>query len=329
MAKRRDNQATVNLERDIEQLFRQPLSGFVASRNALVRRLQAADRADEAAQLRTLGRPTAAAWALNQLYWNQRPLFDRLLAAGDRLRTAQQAAVRGRSGASDLREAMQDRQEAVNAATERAAALLRESGDPVTAATRQRMATTAEALASYGRTLATPHAGRLVKDLQPPGFEALASLTFPEDAAATSAPMPRGHVIQMPARGRPAAPSRGRAKEADAEAEHRRKREREAERRRALARARAELAKLERETNKRWTALERTTATEKAAEETLSRAQADADEAAHRLKQAEERATKASRILADAQAARAEAESAVADADRALEQARAALDEIE
>ena len=97
-----------------------------------------------------------------------------MIRAGDALRTMQQQMLAGR-GAS-LREAMAERQAAVHGVVERAAAFLREDGNAVTPATRQRLATTADALAAYGSSSAEYPPGRLTEDVAAPGFAALASL---------------------------------------------------------------------------------------------------------------------------------------------------------
>ena len=80
---------------DIDALFRLPLGEFTAARNALAAKLKNAQRADEAARVMGLAKPPVSAWAVNQLYWRHREPFERLLAAGDRLRTAQASQLRG------------------------------------------------------------------------------------------------------------------------------------------------------------------------------------------------------------------------------------------
>ena len=63
--------------------------------------------------------------------------YDRLIAAGDRLRSLQQQMLGGRS--VDPRESMQERQAAVRQVVERAARFLADAGQPPTDATRQRI----------------------------------------------------------------------------------------------------------------------------------------------------------------------------------------------
>ena len=83
---------------EIDALFRLPLNEFTAARNALAAKLKKAGRADDSAQVKGLAKPPVSAWAVNQLYWKHRDLFERLLAAGDRLRSAQASQLRGKGG---------------------------------------------------------------------------------------------------------------------------------------------------------------------------------------------------------------------------------------
>ena len=72
-----------DIESGIDQLYEQPLGEFTAFRNALAGRAGA-----RAAEIKKLQKPNAAAWAVNQLYWKQRRIYDKLLTAAERLRAA-------------------------------------------------------------------------------------------------------------------------------------------------------------------------------------------------------------------------------------------------
>jgi hypothetical protein len=76
----------------------------------------------------------------------------------------------------NLRDAMAERQAAVDDVVDRAAAFLREDGNAVTQATRQRLQTTVDAVASYGSAAEAYTPGQMVEDLDAPGFAALATL---------------------------------------------------------------------------------------------------------------------------------------------------------
>src|SRR5262245_59891094 len=89
---------------DVEALYKLPLAEFTAARNALAGRLKKAGRAEEAGRIKAPNKPTAPAWAVNQLYWERRDVFDRLIASGERLRAAQASKLAGQSG--DIRGAL-------------------------------------------------------------------------------------------------------------------------------------------------------------------------------------------------------------------------------
>jgi hypothetical protein len=152
-----------------------PLDRFVPERNALAAELKRAGRADEAALVKGLARPSIPAWAINQVYWHARDEFERLTAAGDQMRDLQRRALSGRE--VDLRDATRERQHAVRALVDRSVALMKEGGATVTDATRQRISTLADAIAAYGSRPQEYRPGRLEQELEPPGFEALAGLT--------------------------------------------------------------------------------------------------------------------------------------------------------
>jgi hypothetical protein len=152
--------ARPSLEPDIDHLYQVPLGEFIAERNALAKRA-----GGDAADVRNLQKPTSPAWAVNQLYWKKRPVYDELLESAADLRATHQAALRGRAG--DLRGASQAHEEAVDRALKATLALLADRGAPVTDATRQAIATTLRSLPSEEAP------GRLSRQLQPRGFEVL------------------------------------------------------------------------------------------------------------------------------------------------------------
>ena len=257
-----------DLESRIDRLFALPLDRFVAERNALAAALKRERRADESARVKGLSRPSLPAWALNQVYWQARDDFDRLTAAGDRMRDAQRQALGGRD--VDQREPGRERQQAVRAVVDRAVSLMRAAGQTVTDATRQRIAVTADAIAAYGSRPRVYTPGRMEQELDPPGFEALAGLAaaapplrLVKPSRDQQAPMSKSPSASIPP---PAAPAPGASSRASAEREEKARAraraaaERESERRRAEAikEARKTLESRERE-------LERARRTERAA----------------------------------------------------------------
>lgn len=160
--------------REIDRLFQLPLQQFTAARNALVARLKKAGRDEEARRVGRVGKPSVSAWTVNQLYWRYRQDFSRLLETGDRFRDAQQGQLAGKG--TGLRGALEARREALSSLLTRAPKVLRDAGHDATPEVMRRITTTLEALATYGTLTDAPAAGRLIRDLQPLGFETLAAL---------------------------------------------------------------------------------------------------------------------------------------------------------
>ena len=78
-----------------DELYGLPLAEFTKARDELARRLRKEGKGDEADAVKALRKPTAAAWALNQLS-RQRPKdIKALLATGKRLRKAHEALIGG------------------------------------------------------------------------------------------------------------------------------------------------------------------------------------------------------------------------------------------
>ena len=57
----------MTVEREIDELFDLPLDEFTAARNDLAKRLKRDGDEDAAEQVRSLPKPSIAAWAVNQL----------------------------------------------------------------------------------------------------------------------------------------------------------------------------------------------------------------------------------------------------------------------
>jgi hypothetical protein len=154
------------LDEKIDDLYRLPLAEFTGARNALAKSL----KGDEAARVRKLEKPTLVPWAANQVYWRARSTYDRLMKSGEKLRTAQIAALEGR--AADVRAASDAHRRAIGDAVAEAERLSAGAGaKPGLDA----LARTFESLSLATHAPETP--GRLTDALQPAGFEALAGIT--------------------------------------------------------------------------------------------------------------------------------------------------------
>jgi colicin import membrane protein len=177
-----------SVDAGIDQLFQGPLGEFTAARNALAKRA-----GDRAADVKGLQKPTLAAWAVNQLYWQRRAVYDDLVDRAADVRATHQATLKGQR--TDLRGASRAHEEAVDRAFKATLTLLSEAGQPVTDATRQAIATTLRALPG------DEPPGRLTRQLEPRAFDALAGLSV------------QGRVRPpAPAGGRPGPPAPARAK---------------------------------------------------------------------------------------------------------------------
>jgi len=144
---------------NLQTLYKVPLGDFVAARKRLADELRGAGDRDGAERLARRRRPTASAWAVNQLYWHARDAFDALLAAAAQLRKGDLSRTNAyREGLGLLRQ--------------RAAAILQDAGHPASGATLQRVMGTLAAVAAAGGFDPDPP-GALPADRDPPGFEAV------------------------------------------------------------------------------------------------------------------------------------------------------------
>lgn len=178
----------------VDALFKLPLGEFTAARNALSAQLKKAGRQEQADEVKALTKPTVSAWAVNQLYWRHRKLFDRLLDSGERLRRAQQ------SGAS-TREPADARRAVIAELNANAEALLRDGEYGATRDMLRRVTTTLDALASFHGLSNAPAAGRLVDDVDPPGFGAITGFVAPAPTAAHCTARPSAAKVRDEAAG--------------------------------------------------------------------------------------------------------------------------------
>ncbi len=194
--------ANAAIEKAIDALYQEPLDAFTAKRNALAAELRKAGDRATSDLVKALAKPSVTAWAVNQVWWTNRDVFQAMLEAGARLKEAHLAWSSG--GSTDVRAAAEERRQAVRAVVDAALAAL---GDPKTVAPdmQYRISGTVEALASGATGDATP--GRLFRDLQSSGLEGLGAL-----AAAAAAAPPRASSKSTSARSPSAA---GKASSAD------------------------------------------------------------------------------------------------------------------
>lgn len=150
------------LQEAIATLYRAPLSAFVAERKRLAAELKAAGQKQHAAEVAKLGRPSLSAWAVNQLWWQERASFEALLEAAARLQRGD-------------REAGHQHRERLTELRHKASRLLQAEGSAASEATLRRVIATLSAVAASGGFAPDP-GGALSADRDPPGFEALEGL---------------------------------------------------------------------------------------------------------------------------------------------------------
>jgi hypothetical protein len=253
------------IDSKVDELYQLPPSAFTAARNALAKTLSGAD----AAGVKALAKPTVVPWAVNQLYWNARPVYDRLMKTGDALRTAQIAALKGR--AADVRRATDAHRKAVADAVHDSTTLAEKQGSRPAPDQLARML---ETLSLAAQKPEPP--GRLTELLQPSGFEALAGIT------PVGLPAPRAaKVVSTP--GKPDR-AEGRRRNEEAKAA-------------AAARARADAERIAAERD-----LDRARTNEQAAAREAARAQETFDRAQEALRRARDRVRAAEQSLAVAKA---------------------------
>ena len=153
----------------VDALYGLPLGEFVAARNALAKEL-----ADP--EVRKLPKPSATAWALNQLARRAPEEVEALLDAGRRIAETQAGAVRGH-GSEPFREAVQAERMAINPLLARARKLVRGETQVAKIAEGLRAAAGDPAIGELLR------AGRLSVEPSAAGFGDMGEPS-PEDAAA-------------------------------------------------------------------------------------------------------------------------------------------------
>jgi hypothetical protein len=159
--------AVPDLEQELDGLYALPLEEFTKARNDLAARLRKAHQTEAADLVRALKKPSVVAAAANRLAREEPQQVVALLAAGERLRDAQQRALAGDAKAEEVNEAAAAERDAVRALL--ASGRLR-LGARSSAAILDRLGQTLRAAAvdDEGRTLL--ERGRLTEELKAVGF---------------------------------------------------------------------------------------------------------------------------------------------------------------
>src|SRR5690242_19951675 len=284
------------MDKEADALYGLPLERFTPERDALVKELRKEGDREAAARVKSLRKPTVAAWAVNQLARSQPQAIRELGDAGEALRDAQAAIVAGKGSADDLRAAGERQRAAVEELMTAARGLLTGNGRGLSESTLEDVADTLRAAAVDDGTREAVLAGRLDRERRAAGLGAGL-----EGFALTGAP-PR--AASAPAKPGPAKPRAGAARaEAAAEKE---------------AALRAAAARKEEQRAARAAAKEASTA--------AKRAEREHELAESRLRGAEEALANAKEAHAEAKAAEREARRVRDQAAKEAKRLRAALD---
>jgi len=189
----------LDLDAELDHLYAAPPPEFTSARNALVKTLESAGRKEDAARVKALKKPNAAAWGVNQLALSSPRVLAALVASGDFLRAK----------GSDPREAMKKRRDAVHEARREVERAFLGAGLAANPDILRRVSATLEAIATYGSSPGGPVAGRLAQDVPTPGFDEIASLgllgagaSAPRPAAAPARPLETPQRRAQPSEGR-------------------------------------------------------------------------------------------------------------------------------
>ena len=170
--------AKADLDDQIDQLYQLPLDEFTAARNALAKAA-----GDRAAEVKKLEKPNLAAWAVNQLYWRERDVYEAVIKAADKMRAAYKQMLAGRN--SDVRAAEERHAEALSDAKQAARRILEAGGHPNPDAVMMPVAETLDALPGEEPP------GRLTKPLRRMGFNVLEGVPISAKAAPARAAVPK------------------------------------------------------------------------------------------------------------------------------------------
>jgi len=296
------------LEGAIDRLYALPLDEFVAARNELAKQ----SPGDDGKTIRALSKPNAVAWALNQLYWSARPVFDRLVAAAAKLREAQASGLLGKQ--ADLRGADAAHREALLAAVREAARILKRAGHDAGPDALRLLTAALEALPWEDRP------GRLARPPGPAGFAAFAGMPIAKsqpEIAPRAATQPAPKPTEPPARRKRERETVERAKEREQTARGQREQdEREQEQRAHAQRERDERHREMVEAARREAA---------AAAERLQAAEGQLARARNDERQARERLEETHRLVKDAEKTYRVAEREAAAAQAAARKAQGRL----
>ena len=172
----------------LDRLYQLPLDEFTNARNALAKEL-----GDNT--IKKLEKPNAAAWAVNQLYWRERKLYDEVIKTASQVQAAYKQLLAGKP--ADTRAVDAFRTEALRKAKQAIRGFLESSGSAASDPVMTAVSETLDALP------ADDPPGRLTRPLQRTGFGMLQGATIAAKGKAVP-PTPRRGVSEVVKRERQA-----------------------------------------------------------------------------------------------------------------------------
>jgi hypothetical protein len=169
-------------EEEVDALYGLPLEDFTNARSELARTLRTRGDREAADWVGRLAKPTAAAWAVNQVMRTQRKDARALIDAGERLRKAHEDVAAGNAGAQELRDAADAERAAVRRLSQAAAGLTNVRGHGLSESLLDRVTQTLHAVSADSEARSLVSAGRLSRERQATGagtFLALPSKARP------------------------------------------------------------------------------------------------------------------------------------------------------
>ena len=252
-----------SLDSQIDELYQLPLEHFTEKRNALAKNLSGSAKTE----VRQLLKPSVPVWAVNQLYWRDRPTYNALVDASGKFRAAHRALLSGQK--ADIRKPEQVHRAAIERALAKTIGLLEKGGLHASSAAAETIRRSLAALPTDEQP------GRLTRPPEAAGFSLLTGIkprptaeAGPKGPALRREAGPKGPALRTGPKG-PALRTNdpAKAEKAQKAAERQQQAEQRKQARPETARRRAEAA----------------------AERTLKAARAAAERAANRLKEAQHR----------------------------------------
>jgi hypothetical protein len=177
-----------DLPKAADELYDLPLGEFTKARTALEKKLRGDGMRDEAAEVKALRKPTAPAWALNQVARGRANDVKKLLDASRAVGAAQDDLLGGGSR-DELRKAVARQRELVGSLTAAAVEAATAADIATTAAFEEKVGATLRAVATDEEAAEELRAGRLVKEREAVGLFGLdAGGDAPKPAARTRKP---------------------------------------------------------------------------------------------------------------------------------------------